>query len=472
MTPPSTGNTIRERSGRKAALHIIKGFYCAAQTGLFFACWLLYYRHAADYGFYFWGHWAVAGLYLVVVSVLSKVYGGFRTTSSRAGELSYSLIIAVTLADGLYYCIFSLLAYRLVDPLPLLALWLGNALLAVLWSFVAVKLTDRLYPPLRTYLIYDNAAAYRSVQGLRRLTWKFDIIREVYVSSEGEIPEELLDGAEAVLLCGLRSSLRNTLLKQCVARGISVYVRPKIGDLLLSGGTQEHLAGLPFLNCQQAAPSLWYSFFKRLLDLVICGLALVVLSPLFALTALLVKLEDGGPVFYRQCRLTTHGQEFYILKFRSMRVDAEKDGVARLSTGDSDPRITRTGRFIRKCRLDELPQLINILRGEMSIVGPRPERPEIAEQYEEIMPEFRLRLQVKAGLTGYAQVYGKYNTDPYDKLEMDLMYIARLSILQDLALMFVTVKILFLSESTEGVAEGQTTATQAQESEQETMVKI
>ena len=108
----------------------------------------------------------------------------------------------------------------------------------------------------------------------------------------------------------------------------------------------------------------------------------------------------------------------------------------------------------------------------MSIVGPRPERPEIAAQYEEIMPEFRLRLQVKAGLTGYAQVYGKYNTDPYDKLEMDLMYIAHLSILQDLALMFVTVKILFLSESTEGVAEGQTTAVQEQESEQETMVNV
>ena len=150
--------------------------------------------------------------------------------------------------------------------------------------------------------------------------------------------------------------------------------------------------------------------------------------------------------------------EFYILKFRSMRVDAEKDGVARLSTGENDDRITRVGRFIRKCRLDELPQLINILKGEMSIVGPRPERPEIAAQYEAEMPEFRLRLQAKAGLTGYAQVYGKYNTDPYDKLEMDLMYIAKRSLVLDLALMFATVKVLFMAESTEGVTEGQTTA--------------
>ena len=141
-----------------------------------------------------------------------------------------------------------------------------------------------------------------------------------------------------------------------------------------------------------------------------------------------------------------------------MRVDAEKDGVARLSTGDADPRITPIGHFIRKVRIDELPQLINILLGDMTIVGPRPERPEIAAQYEQELPEFRLRLQAKAGLTGYAQVYGKYNTTPYDKLQMDLMYIANPSFLEDLHIIFATIKILFLPESTEGVAEGQETA--------------
>lgn len=146
-----------------------------------------------------------------------------------------------------------------------------------------------------------------------------------------------------------------------------------------------------------------------------------------------------------------------------MRVDAEKDGVARLSTGDKDDRITPVGRFIRKVRIDELPQLLNILKGDMTICGPRPERPEIAAQYEEELPEFRLRLQAKAGLTGYAQVYGKYNTTPYDKLVMDLMYIAHPSFLQDLQIMFATVKILFMKESTEGVATEQITASVAVE---------
>lgn len=159
-------------------------------------------------------------------------------------------------------------------------------------------------------------------------------------------------------------------------------------------------------------------------------------------------------MFYKQIRLTKDGKEFGILKFRSMRVDAEKDGVARLSSGEHDDRITPVGRVIRACRIDELPQLLNILRGELSIVGPRPERPEIAAQYCEEMPEFSLRLQAKAGLTGYAQIYGKYNTTPYDKLVMDLMYIAHPSIVEDLKIMFVTVKILFMPESTEGVSEG------------------
>lgn len=177
-----------------------------------------------------------------------------------------------------------------------------------------------------------------------------------------------------------------------------------------------------------------------------------------AIVALAIKKTDGGPVFYKQVRLTKDGREFKVMKFRSMRVDAEKDGVARLSTGDKDDRITPVGHFIRKVRLDELPQLFNILKGDMSIVGPRPERPEIAAEYEKEMPEFRLRLQARAGLTGYAQVYGKYNTTPYDKLQMDLTYIANPSVLEDLRIMFATVKILFMPESTEGVAEGATTA--------------
>ena len=196
---------------------------------------------------------------------------------------------------------------------------------------------------------------------------------------------------------------------------------------------------------------------KRVFDIVVSGLALIVFSPLMVILAIIIRM-DGGTAFYRQKRLTKDGRVFEILKFRSMRMDAEKDGVARLSTGDSDPRITKVGRFIRACRFDELPQLINIIKGDMSIVGPRPERPEIAAKYKEYLPEFDLRLQCKCGLTGFAQVYGQYNTTPYDKLLMDLMYIAQPSMVEDLKICFATVKILFSKESTEGVADGAVTA--------------
>jgi lipopolysaccharide/colanic/teichoic acid biosynthesis glycosyltransferase len=175
------------------------------------------------------------------------------------------------------------------------------------------------------------------------------------------------------------------------------------------------------------------------------------------LTAIAIKCEDKGPVFYLQERLTRGGKTFHIMKFRSMRVDAEKDGVARLAS-DGDERITKVGKFIRATRIDELPQLINILKGDMSLVGPRPERPEIAKLYEKQLPEFSMRLKVKAGLTGYAQIYGKYNTTPYDKLQMDLLYINDMSLITDFKLILQTVQILFQKESTEGVKKGQTTA--------------
>ena len=219
-----------------------------------------------------------------------------------------------------------------------------------------------------------------------------------------------------------------------------------------------HLFHLPMMAVQRYNPSPEFLFFKRLYDIVLSLVALVLFAPIMAAVAVAIKMTDGGDIFYRQARLTKDGKVFQVLKFRSMRMDAEKDGVARLSTGENDPRVTKVGRFIRAVRFDELPQLLNILKGDMAIVGPRPERPEISAQYAKAMPEWNLRLQAKCGLTGYAQVYGQYNTTPYDKLLLDLMYIAKPSLFEDFKIIFATVKILFMKDSTEGVAEGQVTA--------------
>lgn len=233
----------------------------------------------------------------------------------------------------------------------------------------------------------------------------------------------------------------------------------------MGGAEQMHMLHLPIMALGRYNPTPEYAIAKRAFDIILSALGILVLSPALLIITIAVK-SDGGPALYKQTRLTKDGKEFQVLKFRSMRVDAEKDGVARLSTGDIDPRITKVGRVIRKIRADEFPQLFNILKGDMSIVGPRPERPEIAAQYEEDLPEFKLRLQMKAGLTGYAQIYGKYNTTPYDKLLLDLMYINHPTIWQDLKICFATVKVLFLPESTEGVQEGATTAALGTQSEE------
>ena len=192
---------------------------------------------------------------------------------------------------------------------------------------------------------------------------------------------------------------------------------------------------------------------KRCVDILLSGCLLLLFSPVMLITALAIKVCDRGPVFYRQERLTLEGKIFRIYKFRSMRIDAEKDGVARLATMH-DERITAVGKWIRRWRLDELPQLLNVLKGEMSMVGPRPERPEIAAEYQSWMPEFSYRLKVKAGITGYAQILGRYDTTPYDKLLLDLMYIEGYSLFLDIKLILMTLKVLFWPESSAGIKDG------------------
>lgn len=236
-----------------------------------------------------------------------------------------------------------------------------------------------------------------------------------------------------------------------------MYLLPKITDVILMGAEELHIFDSPIMLTREYSLSMEQRFFKRTIDIAGALILLTITSPIMLITAIIIKLYDGGPVLYKQVRCTINRKEFRIMKFRSMRTDAEKDGVARLAQ-KNDNRITPIGKFIRKCRVDELPQLFNILKGDMSFIGPRPERPEIIAQYMEVMPEFVYRMKVKAGLAGFAQVYGKYNTSPYDKLKLDLTYIENYSLWMDIKLMLLTLKILFWPDSTEGVEAEQITA--------------
>ena len=396
-------------------------------------------------------------LFALIYITYCKVYDALIISINQASEVIYSQALAAGISDVILYVIIFLLTKHIPYPVPLLLTFFFQILIACIWTGIAKAWYFAVFPPKRTAVIYDKKPGLETLVSEYGLRKKFDIQMTANVE-EYLNNSSILDGAEVVFLSGIHSHERNIILKRCIRDGIEIYVIPRIGDTIMSGAKQMHMLHLPILNVEWQNPPAEYLIVKRILDIVFAGIALVIASPFMVITAIAIKVTDGGPVFYKQKRLTKNGQEFYVMKFRSMRVDAEKDGIARLSAGDNDDRITPVGRVIRKCRIDELPQLFNILGGSMTIVGPRPERPEIAAQYMEELPEFALRLKGKAGLTGYAQVYGKYNTEPYDKLQMDLMYLAHPSIVEDLRIMFTTVKILFMPESTEGIAAGQTTA--------------
>lgn len=438
-------------------LRITKTINVALITLPFTFCWLGFYADRIAEPYPIFGNICVIGMFVLLYVLFARIYDAFLISQNRISEMVSSQILSVLFSDCIMFAVIWLLTYEFPNPLPILGNFAVQILLSILWSVIAHKGYYAIYPPKKSVIIYDGECELESLIDAYGLKKKFSIQSAIHVNDCLD-DMSLLDGINVVFICGVHSHERNAIIKHCVSDGICAYVLPRIGDIIMSGAQEVHMFHLPMLKVSRYFATPEYKLLKRLFDIISASVVLLVASPFMLITALAIKLTDGGPVFYKQCRLTVDGKNFNILKFRSMRVDAEKDGIARLSTGDKDDRITPVGRIIRKFRIDELPQLFNIIGGSMSVVGPRPERPEIAEQYEESLPEFRLRLQVKAGLTGYAQVYGKYNTTPYDKLQMDLMYIAKAGIVEDLRIIFATIKILFSSESTDGIQSGQVTA--------------
>lgn len=443
---------------KKIQQELLNGFNILLVTGAFWLCWSYFYASRITHPFYYVGNLIMVFLFGLFYYFTSHLYNGYSLPISRIYELVYSQALAALISDGILYLITILINRHYISFFPFVPTFLLQFFLITLWTVAAHQWYFREFPPKKTVVILGQG------QNVDKLVKQYGMDVHFDVQSVVPVEECLKDipgtigQAEVVFCCGLRSHNRNLVTKYCVAHKIGTYVIPRIGDVIMDSAKKVHLFHLPMMAVQRYNPSPEFLFFKRLYDIVLSLVALVLFAPIMAAVAVAIKMTDGGDIFYRQARLTKDGKVFQVLKFRSMRMDAEKDGVARLSTGENDPRVTKVGRFIRAVRFDELPQLLNILKGDMAIVGPRPERPEISAQYAKAMPEWNLRLQAKCGLTGYAQVYGQYNTTPYDKLLLDLMYIAKPSLFEDFKIIFATVKILFMKDSTEGVAEGQVTA--------------
>lgn len=439
----------------RGAYEDMKGFVRVAETLLeiviltlaYYIAWIKGYDLAY---FAYKGKYVLMGVYAVLLYALFLNSDCTMFGQLHRGDLIMGQIISICLVNAITYLQLCLIANGVLSPTPILALTAVDIAIAIILIFIYTGLYHRLYAPHDMLLIYGHR---RGVE----LKIKMDSRKDKYnisgliSSDEGfdkiiqEIPKY-----DAVVLNDVPAPLRNDILKFCYRYRVRTYVSPKLTDIMLRGARNITLFDTPLLLVKGTGLTPAERVTKRAMDILISVLALLLLSPLMLLVSAAIKLEDGGPVFFRQKRMTRNGREFDILKFRSMVVDAEKYAGAVLAT-DNDPRITRVGRIIRPFRIDELPQLLNILKGDMSIVGPRPERKVIANEYCKDIPEFAYRLKVRAGLTGYAQIYGKYNTSAYDKLRLDLMYIENYSLLLDVKLIILTIRILFSKESTEGV---------------------
>ena len=451
---------VRRERYKRLIMFCMSLLVIGIQTLNFAYVWFTQYHYREVIGVVYWrrGNWALIVLYGVIVFLVSKLFGALKVGYMRVLDVIISQILSVLLTNVIAYLQLALIGrWKFLEYIrPMLLLTLVNLAVVLVWVVLMRWIYVVIYPPRQTILVYDSADPDRLMKNLSSRKDKYVISEAVYLGlGLDEIKKRILQ-YQGVILGDMPSHERNILLKYCFDKNIRCYCSPKISDIMIMHSEKIHMFDTPLLLFRNRGLTVEQQFVKRICDIVCSAGALIILLPVFALIALVIYAYDRGPVFYRQKRLTQDGRVFEIIKFRSMRVNSEKDG-ARLARKNDD-RITPVGRVLRNIHFDELPQLINILKGDMSLVGPRPERPEIAAQYRESIPEFSYRLKVKAGLTGYAQVYGKYNTTPYDKLKLDLTYIENYSLLLDLQLIATTIKILFQKENTEGVESWQTTA--------------
>lgn len=402
------------------------------------------------------GHWAVIGAYALMLFLFGKLFGCFRVSIARRTDMFFSFIFNILITNLIMYFFIVGLTLEYAHLSIFVLLFVAEVVITVLWIIAVYTVNSYIYPPHNMLLIHADYSPKEVILEMNKRRDRYSIQEAVNINLGLEKIKEYIDKCDAVVISDVPAEKRNDVLKYCYALNKRIYMLPKITDIIIRSADEIHIFDTPVLLSRNYGLSFEQKMLKRAMDIVVSGIAIIIAAIPMLIIAIIIKADDNGPVFFKQNRLTRDGKIFKIIKFRSMRVDAEKDGARLMKAGDD--RVTKSGKVLRRMHLDELPQLFNVFRGEMSIVGPRPERPEIMDDYIKNVPEFRYRLKVKGGLTGYAQVYGKYNTTPYNKLRLDLTYIQNYSVHLDIKVMVLTAKILFKKETSEGVSDNQKTA--------------
>lgn len=434
---------------RKTVMFVIKALIICALTFTFMETWVTDYTIAL---FSRNGNFLVIFSFVFILTLFCSLFSAFKIGIYRLTEIVYSFSLSILITNFIMYLELSLIAREMLNPIHILFCTVVEVIISLIGAICANTIYFKLYPPKELLAIFgDDQSGFRLISRMNLIHQRFKIMRGVNANTETlENIKKLIDKYEGVLICDVDKNLANEVYSYCYSKEKRIYLLPDVTDILISQSHQIQIGDTLVFMSRNRGLTPEQRFIKRIIDILVSGVMLIIASPFMLITALAIKLYDGGSVLYKQERLTLNGRHFYVYKFRSMIENAEQKSGAVLAS-KSDKRITPIGKIIRTCRLDELPQLINVLKGDMSLVGPRPERPEIAEEYYKDFPEFEYRLKTKAGLTGYAQLYGKYNTPPDDKLRMDLFYIESYSIWLDFKLIFLTFKILFMKESTEGI---------------------
>ncbi len=393
--------------------------------------------------------------YVIVGLLFLSIYGKYDVGRRKSKPIIYSLALAVLFTDIISYLQLmimntvtpSIYAFRLKNIGLLAAAFILQLLLIIVAVYAGNALFFKLHPPEKCCVVTSSQENLNEiVRGILKYKKQYEIV-EVFDYRDKMLLRKLKD-IDTVFMYNIPIHLRSEVTNYCYRTRKKVYYNPEIEDIIEMSSEYYMLDDISLLNYNTKGLTMEQRIAKRCMDIGLSLLMGLLTAPIWIVSAIAIKTYDGGKVLFKQDRATINGNVFQVYKFRTMR-----EHVENYSSTDDDNRITRPGRFLRKTRMDELPQLLNILKGDMSFVGPRPEMIENVNTYTEELPEFKYRLRVKAGLTGLAQVAGKYNTSPKDKLMMDMNYIENYSVFKDIQLLFQTAIVLLKTDSTEAFHE-------------------
>ncbi|WP_026508721.1 sugar transferase [Butyrivibrio sp. MC2013] len=438
------------RDDYKAVIRRLESLFEIGLLGLvFYLVWKYNYRLAFTAPMYGRGKYVLVGVYALLTFIIMELCDAFRFGYLKFSETFIASMVSEFLVNFITYFEISLISNVMVPVWPMLFMTLADFGISLILCYLYTYIYHLSYVPHNMLLIYGSDSALDIKFKMETRQDRYTVTEIIHYEEGRDKLIEAISRHDSVILNDIPAISRNNILKYCYSNEIRTYVVPKITDIIIKGAPDITLFDTPLMLVKGRGLSRDQKIAKRLLDIVLSLIAIIPFTVLGIIVAIAILIDDGGPVFFVQKRITEGGRSFKMYKFRSMKKDLSGDELTNRARQE-DSRITRVGRLIRAMRLDEIPQIINIIKGEMSFVGPRAEHEDDYHKGLSEISEYGDRLKVKAGLTGYAQIYGKYNTLSYDKLRLDLIYIENYSILLDIKLIFMTLIIIFKKESTEG----------------------